>query len=115
MSNSAGFCQTQDRRICRLSFVTVLSVSGIQDVVNNLKCEANPFAVDLDVCEIRFTSVSQVRSDPNGRPNERACFGAMNPLQFVARHAATFTFEIEHLPCNHSAGNPCRSRQSRYG
>ena len=73
MGDRAGLLQSVQRRIRRLSFVTIMSITCIQDIVNDLKREANPIAILSNAGKIRLRRLAKIGANPNCGSNESAC------------------------------------------
>src|SRR5215813_5163596 len=65
VSDGTGLLQPVEPGICSLPLVTILTVSCVQDVINNLERQADSFTICFDAGEIRFRSFAKIRPNPN--------------------------------------------------
>jgi hypothetical protein len=107
MRDHTRFIETKQSRVSGLSLVAIVAVRGVQNIVYDLERQANPVAIDLYRTKIGHRRSTEIRTDPNRRPNQSACFRSVNRLELICCDLGILPFEVQNLSSNHSIGGPC--------
>ena len=74
MSDLAGFFEAVQDGVRCFSFIAIAAVGGVQNIVDNLKCQTDTVAVDADTFKVGFGSSAEISPDPDTRADQGTGF-----------------------------------------
>src|SRR6516162_621176 len=114
MSDIAGFFEAVDSWIGGFTFISITAVSSVEDVVDDLKSQADTVAVDSNLCEILLRGTAQISADPDACPDQGACFRAMNGFEFAFTGRRNFRLNVQDMSGNHATDTARSTAEHRY-
>src|SRR5689334_17679260 len=94
VGDGTGLLQPIKAGICSLPLVAILTVSRVQDVVNNLERQANSVTICFNAGEMRFRSLAKIRPNPNRNADQSGRLRTMNRFQLFTTYRNTLTLQI---------------------
>ena len=85
----------------------------VQNVVHDLKRQADVLAVARNGIELLFVGARVDRPHAHAGPQQRAGLGAMDGFEQLGVGRLSFALEIRHLPADHAAHRSRRRGQLR--